>query len=151
MHEALERWDFRDRDGIAAQLDSALVHVSRDAAVELEALRREAKEVLQGLLGIELPAYLACMVVLCRYLPVLFRDAQGRSWSGTLDLLYREPDGRLVVADYKTDREPGPETHARYQEQLEVYARGIALAFPEAPPPARELLYVRAGERVRLD
>ncbi len=150
VHEALEHWDFRDRHGLTARLESALVHVSRDTAIDHDALRREAMRVLEGLLGSELPAYLASREVLGRELPLLFQDAEGRAWSGTLDLLYRDPDGRIVVADYKTDREPGPETSERYRQQLEVYARGIALAFPEAPPPAQELLYVRTGERVRI-
>ncbi|MCZ6570271.1 MAG: UvrD-helicase domain-containing protein [Deltaproteobacteria bacterium] len=150
VHEALERWDFKSRDALTARLDSALIRAARDSAVELEALRREAMEIIQGLLESELPAYLSSLEVLGRELPILFRDAQGRAWNGTLDLLYREPDGRLVVADYKTDRDPSPEARQRYREQLEAYARGIALAFPEAPPPAQELLYVRTGERVRI-
>ncbi len=81
---------------------------------------------------------------------MLFEDEEGISWSGTIDLLYRDPDGRLVVADYKTDRAPDPETHERYRAQLEVYGRGVARAFPRAAPPALELLYLQTGERLRL-
>jgi ATP-dependent helicase/nuclease subunit A len=151
VHEALERWDFRDRGVLAAQLEAAVTRVSRDAALDPEAVQTGARVVIDGLLTSELPGYLASSQILGRELPLLFEDGDGRAWSGTLDLLYRDPDGRLVVADYKTDREPGPETTERYRGQLEIYARGVALAFPEAPPPAKELLYVRTGQRVRLE
>ena len=151
VHEALERWNFRDPGVLAAQLEAAVARVSRDAALDPEAVQTGVRAVIDGLLTSELPAYLASSQILGRELPLLFEDGDGRAWSGTLDLLYRDPDGRLVVADYKTDHEPGPETTERYRGQLEIYARGVALAFPEAPPPAKELLYVRTGQRVRLE
>ena len=58
--------------------------------------------------------------------------------------------GRPVVADYKTDRRPDADTVERYRVQLETYGRGVRRAFPDRPPPALELIYVRSGQRVRL-
>ena len=150
VHEALERWDFRDPDALAAGLARAVSLCVRDSAIEPAAVQEEASAVLEGLLASQLPGYLASREILGRELPLLVEDEQGIPWSGTLDLLYREPDGGLVVADYKTDRAPGPETNERYRAQLDIYAQAIARAFPEAPAPARELIYVRTGKRVRV-
>jgi ATP-dependent exoDNAse (exonuclease V) beta subunit len=77
-------------------------------------------------------------------------DLDGERWSGTIDVLYRDPAGRLVVADYKTDRDPPEEPSAAYRAQLSVYARAASRHFPDEPEPARELLYVRSGVRQRL-
>jgi ATP-dependent exoDNAse (exonuclease V) beta subunit len=112
---------------------------------------REASEGLEALLATDLPRRLREVEVLGRELPLLLRDDAGRTWAGTLDLLYRDPlDGQLVVADYKTDRSPDAQARARYRSQLEVYARGVARLFPSEPPPRLELVWLRTGQRERL-
>ena len=150
LHEVLERWDFRSRAVALRLLRAAVTRVCRNDGGEPAELERHSLAVLNSLLESELPAYLASVEVVGRELPLLFKDQDGTAWSGTIDLLYRDPDGRLVVADYKTDREPESGARERYRAQLEVYARGVAGAFPNAAPPALELLYLRSGERVRL-
>ena len=78
--------------------------------------------------------------MLGRELPILFRDPDGTAWSGTIDLLYRETDGALVVADYKTGREPDGGAPETYRAQLcDLRARH------------REGLPGRAGDRARAD
>ena len=151
LHEVLERWDFRNHAVALRLLRAAVARVCRNDGGEPAELERHSLAVLNSLQESELPAYLASVEVVGRELPLLFRDRDGTAWSGTIDLLYRDPDGRLVVADYKTDREPESATRERYRAQLEVYARGVARAFPNAAPPALELLYLRSGERVRLE
>ncbi len=150
LHEVLERWDFQGADTTADLLRRALARVRRDGGVDPKELERQSERALGAFLESDLPGYLAALEVLGREVPVLFEDEEGICWSGTIDLLYRDPDGRLVVADYKTDRAPDPETHERYRAQLEVYGRGVARAFPRAAPPALELLYLQTGERLRL-
>jgi ATP-dependent helicase/nuclease subunit A len=113
-------------------------------------LQREADALVDALLASDLPAYLAACDVLARELPLLFRDADGTAWSGTIDLLYRDPDGRIVIADYKTDRAPDAAARARYRAQLAVYARAVARAFADEPSPEAELIFVRTGQRERL-
>ena len=44
---------------------------------------------------------------------------------GVIDLMYREDDGTLVIADFKTDKQPQEETIAAYWRQLETYAAMI--------------------------
>jgi ATP-dependent helicase/nuclease subunit A len=150
LHEVLERWDFRNAEAATRLLHGAVARVCRDARIDPKELEGQAAQVLRSLVESDLPSYLSGVEVLGRELPLLFEDAEGRAWSGTIDLLYRETDGRLVVADYKTDQAPAHEIQELYREQLEVYGRGIARAFPRAEPPALELIHLRSGERVRL-
>ncbi len=151
LHEVLERWDFRSPDRALRLLRAAVPRVCRELGGEPAELERVSLAVLKALLESELPTYLASVEVLGRELPLLFEDPDGTAWSGTIDLLYRAPDGRLVVADYKSDRELPSTARERYRAQLQVYGRGVARAFPDAAPPALELLLLRSGERVRLE
>ena len=151
LHEVLERWDFRSPESALRLLRAAVRRVCRDDGGEPAELERHSKPVLNALLESELPTYLASVEILGRELPLLFEDSDGTAWSGTIDLLYRDPDGRLVVADYKSDREQESAARERYRAQLQVYGRGVARAFPDAASPALELLYLRSGERVRLE
>ena len=151
LHELLERWDFSDKDRARALLQQAATRAALRAGAAEADVATEASGVLDSLLASALPAALASVEILGRELPLLLRDPDGRAWSGTLDLLYRDPaDGRLVVADYKTDRAPDPDSRARYRAQLAVYARGVARLFPGEPPPHLELVWLRAGQRERL-
>ncbi|MBR5910261.1 MAG: PD-(D/E)XK nuclease family protein, partial [Schwartzia sp.] len=45
---------------------------------------------------------------------------------GAIDAFFEDADGRLVLLDYKTDRNTTPEQiKKRYRTQLELYARAI--------------------------
>jgi ATP-dependent helicase/nuclease subunit A len=75
--------------------------------------------------------------------------------SGAIDLVYRDPDdGRLVVADYKTDAvedEAGvAERVERYRPQLETYARALEEALALGEEPHAELWFLHADRIVRL-
>ncbi|MFQ5514569.1 MAG: UvrD-helicase domain-containing protein [Myxococcota bacterium] len=148
LHEALERWTFRDADELRDLTEAAVMWACRTGLVDPDAVRPEAQKIIRSLLASELPGYLATREILGRELPLLYRDEHGQGWTGTLDLLYRDPDGRLVVADYKTDSEPDAERH---RPQLECYARGLQRALPGEAPPALELIFLRTGERRRIE
>ncbi len=70
---------------------------------------------------------------------------------GYIDLLYRSPDG-LVVVDYKTDSWRGEaDLHGkveRYRVQLEAYGRAVAEAAGEAVA-GLVLLFLNAGGAAR--
>src|SRR3954452_17737707 len=93
--------------------------------------------------------------VLARELPVLLPPGEGEHSpvgvvSGAIDLLYRDPeDGRIVIADYKTDEvETAEEIQARaavYAPQGAVYARAVQEALEIAEGPRFELWFLRAG------
>ena len=151
LHELFERWDFRGKEKARTLLRDAGVRAARRAGADEAEVRRECESLLESLLAGGLPHALAELDILGRELPLLFREADGRSWSGTIDLLYRDRhSGRLVVADYKSDAKPDAEARARYRAQLEVYARGVARLFPGEPAPELELVWLRRGQRERL-
>jgi ATP-dependent helicase/nuclease subunit A len=151
LHELLERWDFSGKERARALLQQATARAALRAGAAEADVASEANAILDSLLASDLPRALASVEILGRELPLLLRDGDGRSWSGTLDLLYRDPsDGRLVVGDYKTDRAPDRDSRERYRTQLAVYARGVARLFPGEPPPHLELLWLRTGQRERL-
>jgi ATP-dependent helicase/nuclease subunit A len=149
-HDALERWDFRDAGALRRLAHEAAQRAARRDALDAAALEREADSLVESILASDLPKHLARIEVLGREVPVLFRDDDADEWSGTIDLLYRDPDGQLVIADYKTDRAPDAEARHRYAAQLGVYARAVARALSVESPPAVELIFVRTGRRERL-
>jgi ATP-dependent exoDNAse (exonuclease V) beta subunit len=71
--------------------------------------------------------------------------------AGTIDLLYRDPEnGRIVVADYKTDDvETEEEIRARmaaYAPQGALYARAVREALALPGMPRFELWFLKAAE-----
>ena len=82
-------------------------------------------------------------------------DAPGTVVSGIVDLVYRDPDdGRLVVADYKTDAvhsETEIEERARvYEPQVRTYAKILHDALALDQEPHTELWFLAADRIVRL-
>ena len=97
--------------------------------------------------------------VIARELPVFgweeCEGAPGTVVSGIVDLVYRDPDdGRLVVADYKTDTlddETAIEERARvYEPQVLAYARILRDALDLDEEPHMELWFLAADRIVRL-
>jgi ATP-dependent helicase/nuclease subunit A len=149
VHEVLERWNFREPDEARAFAAGAGQRAARATGADAVSVVAATREVLDAFLGTDLPAYLASLDVVGREVPFLLDD-KGVRWSGTIDLIYRQPDGGLVVADYKTDREIPDQVPESYRDQLSVYSQAVGRAFPDQAKPLCELLYVRGGERVRL-
>ena len=85
--------------------------------------RDEAESVLRVFDGSPLAARSATLEILGREVPMLLGE-DGARWNGTIDLLYRDRDGTIVVADYKTDASDDGAV-ARHGEQLGVYARAV--------------------------
>jgi ATP-dependent helicase/nuclease subunit A len=150
LHHILERWDFRDTASARAMVQRAASDAARSAGADPASVTAETSEVVEQLLSGELPGYLAGVEVIAREAPFLV-EIEGERWSGTIDLVYRDRDGRLVVADYKTDRSPPAEAPEPYREQLRIYVLAVSRLFPDEPEPAREILYVRDGSRRRLE
>jgi ATP-dependent helicase/nuclease subunit A len=117
------------------------------------AVERGARDVLEGFLGSNLPDRLARVERLGAELPLLLRDdATGRIRRGRIDLLYRDRDGEVVVADFKTDRATDDETlRLRYAGQMGVYAEAVRLGLGLAERPRAELWLLRTGRIVTVD
>jgi ATP-dependent exoDNAse (exonuclease V) beta subunit len=177
VHAALEGLDlFGPLAEARARAQAALLGPLVDAlgAARAAAAEREARGVLAAFFDgplFELLRRLAPHVV-ARELPVLLApdplemDGAGLPgssgerlgdvladpigcWSGVVDLVYRDPaSGRLVIADYKTDRVPAAEAAARagaYRTQGRVYAHALQAALGLAAPPRFELWFLASG------
>jgi ATP-dependent helicase/nuclease subunit A len=160
VHAALERWEFKGGDSLKALLETEAARaVESGGAAASEELRRrvlaEAGEIVEGFLRSALPSRLASVEVLGREVPILYRESSEGSpettWLGACDLLYRDTDGTIVVADYKTDRvkEEAAEEAAKYRDQMSLYLRAVQAAMPNKRTRA-EILFVRTGESVPL-
>jgi ATP-dependent helicase/nuclease subunit A len=110
--------------------------------LDAEEGREEAESVLRLFEGSPLAARLATLDVLGREVPMLLGE-DGLLWHGSIDLLYRDRDGTIVVADYKTDASDDGAI-ARHGGQLGVYARAVRRALPHARVRA-ELWMLRTG------
>ncbi|HSG38969.1 MAG TPA: UvrD-helicase domain-containing protein [Thermoanaerobaculia bacterium] len=95
--------------------------------------------------------------ILARELPVLLPPRNGDHSpvgvvSGAIDLLYRDADGGIVIADYKTDEAEADEEiekrAAVYAPQGMTYVRAIQEALELEAAPRFELWFLRAGRVV---
>lgn len=72
---------------------------------------------------------------------------------GYIDCLYREPDGRWLLIDFKTNR-IGPDNRAdlleKYRMQMRLYALAIESALRQAPDEV-VLHFLRTGEEHRIE
>ncbi len=150
VHRLLEHWDGSAKP--QAELDALLREVAREKRVERAALESEVCELVSALSSGAFAERLGRMERLGVELPVLVRDEDaGRSFRGTIDLLYRDR-GEVVVADYKTDRETDPaRLQATYGAQLAIYADAVRQAMDLPRRPRVELWLLRSGEILTLD
>ena len=152
VHRALEAWDGADAEALALFAKRLAGEVAREEAVDAARLRAEVQGILGSFLGSELAALRAGLDVLGREVPLLAPSGDGPAWRGSIDLLYREADGSVVVADYKTDRDDGDDTlAARYGGQLAIYADAVRRGLGLPAPPRRELWLLRSGRRLVLE
>jgi hypothetical protein len=96
--------------------------------------------VASGPLGARLRELAGCVVA--RELPLVLAEGIGFA-TGSIDLLYRDRDGRLVVVDYKTDRVTA-ETD-RYARQGALYCRAVREALGADAAPRFEIWWLRSG------
>jgi ATP-dependent exoDNAse (exonuclease V) beta subunit len=150
VHRLLEVWDLRDQRSLRADLAGMARRVAEEESAEAADVQREAAEVLDAFLASELPSRMQAVTILGREVPLLFQDAAGSSWWGKIDLVYRDSDGRVVVADFKTDREIDLVAD-RYAPQLAVYAAGVQRAMGLPRPVTAELWLLRYGRRLTLE
>jgi ATP-dependent helicase/nuclease subunit A len=160
IHRALEEWDLgadprkerkRQHDRLPAYLAALVEGDELDRALPL------AAALLSTFAAGPLLARLRTLKdhVLARELAVLLPPGEGEHApvgvvTGAIDLLYRDPaDGRIVIADYKTDEVEAPEAirerAAVYAPQGAIYARAVREALELAEAPRFELWFLRAG------
>jgi ATP-dependent helicase/nuclease subunit A len=155
MHAALQRFDLEDPAslrGLAREAVGPIIEAETRAGADLRQLvLAETDAIVEEFLRSPLPRHLADANVLGREVPILFKDDTGITWSGACDLVYRDAGGRVVVADYKTERLDGDPAIAatRHRRQMEIYLEAFRRALPGEAVRA-EILFVRAGLSVAL-
>jgi ATP-dependent helicase/nuclease subunit A len=161
IHRALEEWDLGDAPAKELERQRALLPAYLAALVEGDELDRAlplAATLLETFAAGPLLKRMRKLKdhVLARELPVLLPPGEGEHSpvgivSGAIDLLYRDPeDGRIVIADYKTDEvTTADEIRTRaaiYAPQGAVYGRAMREALEMDEAPRFELWFLRAGQ-----
>ena len=140
-----------------SSVEAAVAGLDPDTAVDAIARLEEMMDHLVQSECLRRLAELAPAIV-ARELPVFLRPTEMNGTSvisGAVDLVYRDPgDGRIVIADYKTDRVEGDAGIAgrveRYRPQLETYAQALEQALDLDEPPHTELWFLHPDRIVRL-
>ena len=119
--------------------------MASERGLEPEPVEEEVAAILDQFLGSPLPERLARLALIGREIPVL-HPRDGLLVQGIADLLYRDPDSTVVVADYKTDlASPAglPLLVARYRPQLAAYLEALRAVLPPGTPSRAELWFIR--------
>ncbi len=163
IHRALEEWNLGAASAKELQRQRALLPAYLAALVEGDELDRAlplATALLETFAAGPLLKRMRSLKdhILARELPVLLPPGEGEHSpvgivSGAIDLLYRDPeDGRIVIADYKTDEaETAEEIQNRaaiYAPQGAIYERAVREALEMEEGPRFELWFLRAGRVV---
>lgn len=161
VHRVLEHFDLETLDPaveLAAwrgRLGELIAVLEPESQAELEAARQRAAELLERFgRGPLFERFMALRGrVMARELPVLLPPIEGAGGpvgflAGSVDLLCRDDDGRLVVVDFKTDEvtvEQIEEHARRYQLQGAAYVRALGEALALERAPRFELWYLACG------
>lgn len=152
-HRMLEQWDFTASPaGLLDRITPTLQGLAEAGGEERHTIIRTSLETLFTTFGrSDLYALLRRAVILGREVPFLIPWGDGQVLEGVIDVLYRL-DGRLWIADYKTDTVTADEAVARaerYRTQAMLYRRAVAQSLGVADVSCA-LLFLRAGLSVEL-
>ncbi|MDX1388831.1 MAG: 3'-5' exonuclease, partial [Acidobacteriota bacterium] len=150
IHRLLESWA-GDEEALRADVGRVAREVAGAAGLDPTAVEVESGEIVDGFLGSELAQRLARVEVVGRETPLVLATPDGHRYHGTVDLIYRDADGEIVVADYKTDLERDESLlRSRYRGQLAVYGAAVQRALDLDRPPRTELWHLRTTTRLPL-
>jgi ATP-dependent helicase/nuclease subunit A len=145
-HAVMEQWDFnRPRTEICAVIEQtcrryvAQDHLLANVTEDLTAL-------FERFLSSEPYKRLQCATVLGREVPFVMPLGEGQIVEGVMDLIYRL-DGRIWIADYKTDDVAAEDLQAiadRYRPQADNYSRAVASALG-LPSLSFQFIFLRPG------
>ena len=153
VHKVLEGWDF-------SKTESDLTHAVSKTAKSLHYIypevktgecQREATQILKTFLKSGIAREIKKSNILGREIPILL-PGKNRIIQGAIDVCYKI-NGRVVVADYKTDRVGEKENLAaaakKYRTQKDIYTRAIEQTLG-VKKPAFKIIFLRAGEAVEM-
>jgi ATP-dependent helicase/nuclease subunit A len=131
-HAVLEQWDFnRPRAEICCVIEQACHrHVAQDHPELLADVTEDLTAIFERFLSSEPYKRLQHATVLGREVPFTMPLGEGQMMEGVIDLIYRL-DGRIWIADYKTDDVEAEDVQTRtshYRPQAEMYSRAVESA-----------------------
>ena len=117
----------------------------------MEAVRDDLASLMSSFLSSEFYPRMQGAEILGREIPFIIPWREGQVMEGVIDLMYRL-DGRLWIADYKTDQVTAGEAPARaqrYAQQTEAY-RAAAARCLSGEAASFEFVFLRPCVRVEL-
>jgi ATP-dependent helicase/nuclease subunit A len=128
-HRILERWDFAaDPSGFRDQIDLAIrTCLADEQQMTASTLTESLQELFSTFGRSEIYAKLQTATILGREVPFAMAWAEGRVMEGVIDLIC-QLDGRIWIADYKTDAVPAEAVQTRaeaYRRQAEIYKMAV--------------------------
>jgi len=152
MHALLERWDFiRVAPPSTSELEllcHALVPLEADC---LDEVRDDMAAIMGSFVSSAFYRRMQGAVILGREIPFVIPWRDGQMMEGVIDLVYCS-DGRLWIADYKTDHVTADQARVRaerYQAQVAAY-RAAAAQCVGVEHASFEFIFVRPGVRVEM-
>lgn len=144
VHRLLERFSDGGGAGLVARVEAEAREEARRRGMDAEAVAREAGAIVRRFEEGPLAPRFSALRVVAREMPLLWRDEEGL-FKGVVDFVYRDGDGTIAVADWKTDAD-ADEALERYAAQIRRYARALRTALALERDPRGELWMVRTGE-----
>jgi ATP-dependent helicase/nuclease subunit A len=152
-HRLLEQWNFGAApDGLLKEIAPT---VRRGLSPEEErwgpSIIASLNELFTVFVRSESYARLRTATILGREVPFVMPWGEQQLMEGIIDVIYRL-DGRIWIADYKTDRVAGSEVHMRtnqYMQQAEIY-RAAASRSLDGTAVSFHFLFLRSGVSVEI-
>ncbi len=148
-HGVLEHWDFQTARIAQDLADAIALHTAALPAEERAIVIRELKDMWPTFTESTIYDELRTARIVGREMPFLMPWNGQQIMEGRIDLVY-ERDGRLYVADYKTDRLTAEEigqTMDEYDHQASVYTEAVQRCL-DRDVAAFRLILLRLGRAV---
>jgi ATP-dependent helicase/nuclease subunit A len=147
-HAVLEQWEFtRPRSEICTVIEQACRrYVAQDNPQLIDNVTEDLTTLFENFLSSEPYKKLQRATVLGREVPFVMPLNEGQMMEGVIDLIYRL-DGRIWIADYKTDDVAAEDVQSRadrYRSQADSYSRAVASALG-LPPVSFQFIFLRPG------
>jgi ATP-dependent helicase/nuclease subunit A len=147
-HAVLEQWDFtRPRAEICTVIEQIICrYVAQDHPQLMANVTEDLTALFERFLSSEPYKRLQGATVLGREVPFVMPLGEGQMMEGVIDLIYRL-DGRIWIADYKTDDVAAADVQARvdhYRSQADSYSRAVASSLG-LPSLSFQFIFLRPG------
>jgi ATP-dependent helicase/nuclease subunit A len=151
-HALLERWNFsKTEPPAAAEIATLCQRFVFLNNVNLTALRDELAMLMQTFVAADFYQSLRQATILGRETPFVIPWQERQLMEGVMDLIYRL-DGKVWIADYKTDhvtKSEAPARAARYAQQAVIYRQAAAHCLGLSDV-SFQFLFLRAGVSVAV-